>query len=95
MNCEDNKYRTPTSLALVFGGRSYDLRGDEVAEDMILLTLCLNTSATELPALWYLENGKGIVRPPSKIEGPFKDLVVVVRPTSKQLPNLSQGRHFA
>ena len=51
------------TLGLVCGNRSYDLWGDGVAEDMILLTCCFNTSAPELPALWCLENGKGIFRP--------------------------------
>ena len=55
--------------------RSYDFRGDGVAEDMILLTFCFNTFVPELPAVWCLENGKGVFRPTPKIEGPHKDLV--------------------
>ena len=83
VNGEDNKDRTLPALGLVCGGRAYDLRGDGVAEDMILLTCCLNTSAPELPAVWCLENGKRVIRPPLRIEGPYKGLAVVVRPTSK------------
>ena len=94
MNCEDNKDRALTVLGLVYGDRFYGLRGDGVAEEIILLTCCFNTSAPELPASWCLENGKGIVRPPPKIEGLDKDFMVV-RPTSKQLPHLSQEIYSA
>ena len=82
-NCEDRKERTLTALGLVCRDRSYDLRGDGVAEDMILLIPCCNTSAPELPAVWCLKNGKDVFLPPPKIKGPDQDLAVVVRPTSK------------
>ena len=94
-NCEDNRDRTLTALGLVCGAHFYDLRGDRVAEDMILLTCYFTTSTPELPAVWCLEIREGILRPPPKIEGRYKDLVVVERPTSKQLPHLSQGRYSA
>ena len=84
MNCEeDNKDRTLTGLGLVCGDRSYDLRGDGIAEYMILFICCYNTSARELPAVWCLENEKGVFHPPPKIKSPSKDLAVVVRPTLK------------
>ena len=57
MNCNDNKEQTQTALGLARGDGFYDLRGDEVAEDMILLTCCFNTSAPEFPAVRCLENG--------------------------------------
>ena len=80
---ENSKDRTTvTAFGLVCGDRFHDLRGYRVAEDMILLTCCFNISAPELPAVWSLENGKGIGRPPPKKEGPYKDLIVVVRPMS-------------
>ena len=53
VSCDDNKDRTLTELELVRGDRSCDLRGDEVAEDMILLTCCFNMSVPELPAEWF------------------------------------------
>ena len=40
---------TLTVLGLGCGDRYYDFRGDGIAEDMILLTCCLNASAPELP----------------------------------------------
>ena len=95
MNCEDNKDRKLTALGLVCGDRSYDLRGDGVAEDMMLLTCCFNTSTPELPAVWCLENGKGVFRPPLKVKGLYKNLVVVMRSTPKPLYHLSQGRYCA
>ena len=82
-NCGDNKDKTLTALRLVCGDSPYDLRGGGVAQDMTILTSCFNTSAPEVPAVWCLENGKGVFLHPSKIEGPYKDLAVVVRPTSK------------
>ena len=82
MNCEDNKDGTLTVLGLVCGGRSYEVRGDGVAEDMILSTCCFNTSAPEVPAVWCLQSGKVVVRPPPKIEGSYNDLVVVGRRVS-------------
>ena len=60
MNGKDNKERKLTALGLVRGDRSYDLRGGGVAEDIILLTCCLNTSTPELPAVWCLESRKGV-----------------------------------
>ena len=83
MNCENNKDKTVTALGLVCGDRSYDLQGDGVAEAMIILTCGFNAPAPELPAVWCLENGKGFFQPPPKIKGPYKDLVVVGKPTSK------------
>ena len=94
-NYENSKDITLTVLGLGCGDRYYGLRGDGVAEDMILLTCCFDTSTPELPEVWCLENRKGAFRPPPKSEGPNKDLVVVARPTSKQLPHLSQGRYCA
>ena len=34
VNCENNDDRTLTALGLMYGDRSYDLRGDRVAEDI-------------------------------------------------------------
>ena len=64
-------------------------------EDMMLLTCCFNTSTPELPAVWCLENGKGVFRPPLKIRRLYKNLVVVMRSTSKPLSHLSQGQYCA
>ena len=89
VNGKDNKKRKLTTLELVRGDRSYDLRGDGVAEDIILLTCCFNTSTPELPAVWCLENGKGVFRPPLKIKGLYKNFIVVMRFTSKPLFHLS------
>ena len=55
----------------------------------MLLTCCFNTSTPELPAVWCLESRKGVSRPPPRIEGPYEDLVVVMRITSK--PTISFG----
>ena len=95
MDCKDNKDIKLTALGLVRGDRSYDLRGDGVAEDMMLLTCCFNTSTPELPAVWCLENGKGVLWPSLKIRRFYKNLVVVMRSTSKPLYNLTQGRYCA
>ena len=95
VNCKDNKDKTLMALGLVRGDRSYDLRGDGVAEDMMLLTCCFNTSTPELSAVWCLENGKGVFRSPLKIRRLYKTLVVVMRSTSKPLSHLSQGRYCA
>jgi hypothetical protein len=57
VNCDANKDRTLTALGLVYGDLSYDLRGDGVAEDIILVISCFNTFTSESPPVWCLENG--------------------------------------